>query len=140
MTDCLFCQIADGDIPSHTVISREAVIAFLDVNPLAPGHTLVVPTDHYERLQSCPPETASALWSAVHELVPAIEDATGAEATTVGVNNGPAAGQEIPHTHVHIVPRFADDGGSPIHAIAGERPDLDDDELAAIGDSIATHL
>lgn len=140
MTDCLFCQIADGEIPSQTVYEDDDVIAFLDVNPLARGHTLVVPTDHHERLQACPPETAAALWSCVHELLPAIEAATDADATTVGVNNGPAAGQEIPHTHVHLVPRHEGDGGGPIHAVAGDVPDIDDAELDSIGTAIADHL
>lgn len=134
--DCLFCQIAAGELPSHTVYSDDGVHAFLDVNPLARGHTLVIPTDHYERLQDCPTQRSAELWSAVHELIPAIEAAIDADATTVGVNNGSAAGQEVPHTHVHIVPRFDGDGGDPIHAVAGVVPSLDDDELESIAEAI----
>ncbi len=140
MDDCIFCQIAAGEIPGHIVYETDEVLAFLDVNPLAPGHTLVIPTDHHERLQECPPEVASAIWEAVHELVPAIEQAVEAEATNVGVNNGPVAGQEIPHSHVHIVPRFRGDGGRPIHAVGGTPPDLDDDDIAVIGEDIAAQL
>lgn len=140
MDECLFCQIIEGELPSHTVYESDEVIAFLDVNPLAAGHTLVVPTEHHERLQDCPTSSGTALWSAVHELLPAIEAAMGADATTVGVNNGRAAGQEIPHAHVHIVPRTEGDGGGPIHAIGGPRPDLDDDAIAAHRDLITENL
>lgn len=140
MPECIFCQIAGGELPSHRVYEDESVIAFLDVNPLAPGHTLIVPTTHHDRLQDCTKATTTALWSAVHELIPAVEAAVDADATTVGVNNGPAAGQEVPHVHVHLVPRFDGDGGGPIHAVAGTAPTLDDEELGTISDDIAANL
>lgn len=140
MDECIFCQIAAGSIPSHTVHEGAEVLAFLDVNPLAPGHTLVVPRAHHERLQSTSAATMESLWSTVHELIPAIEDAVGADATTIGVNNGRAAGQEVQHVHVHIVPRFDGDGGRPIHAVGGEPPSLDDDELETICTDITENL
>ena len=110
MSDCIFCAIVDGDIPGRIVHETEHTLAFLDANPLAPGHTLVVPR---------------------------VEAAVDADATNVGINDGPAAGQEVDHVHVHIVPRFEGDGGSPIHAVAGERPDLSDEELADIEAAIS---
>ncbi|MFA1609535.1 HIT family protein [Halobellus rubicundus] len=130
----IFEQIIDGDIPGRIVYETETVAAFLDANPLAPGHTLVVPKEPYERLDELPDDVAADVWAAVQELTPRIEDAVDADATTVGVNNGPAAGQEVPHVHVHVVPRFEGDGGGPIHAVAGSRPNLSDaemDEIAA---------
>ena len=127
--DCIFCRIIDGDIPSRTVYEDEDVFAFLDVNPLATGHTLVIPKAHHERVDDLSTSASSNLFDAVHALTPAIETAVDADATTIGINNGPAAGQEVPHVHVHIVPRFEGDGGGPIHAIAPDRPDPSDDEL-----------
>ncbi|ELZ95059.1 histidine triad (HIT) hydrolase [Haloferax mucosum ATCC BAA-1512] len=129
MSDCIFCGIAARDIHGRIVHETEHSLAFLDVNPLAPGHTLVVPKDHYARLDDLPDELSADLFRTVDELVPRVEDAVDADATNVGINNGPAAGQEVEHVHVHIVPRFEDDGGNPIHAVAGERPDLSDDEM-----------
>ena len=93
------------------------MIAFLDANPLSPGHTLVVPKEPHERLRDTPPGLSAEIFEAVRTLTPAIEDAVDADATTVGINDGPAAGQEVPHLHVHIVPRFEGDGGGPIHAV-----------------------
>ena len=132
----IFEQIIAGDIPARIVYETETVAAFLDANPLAPGHTLVVPKEPYERLDEIPGDIAADLWAAVQELTPRIEAAVDADATTVGVNNGEAAGQEVPHVHVHVVPRFEGDGGGPIHAVAGDRPDLSEDELDDIADSI----
>jgi len=134
--DCIFCSIVDGDIPARTVYEDADVLAFLDANPLAPGHTLVIPKDHHAKLADVPPEPGEMLFAAIHYLTPHVEAVVDADATTVGFNNGEAAGQEVPHVHGHIIPRFEGDGGSPIHAVAGDRPDLSDDEL----DDIATEI
>jgi histidine triad (HIT) family protein len=136
MVDCIFCGIVDGGVPSRTVYEDDTVVAFLDANPLAPGHTLVVPKAHHERLNDAPADVAADLFRAVHELAPRVESAVDADATTVGVNNGEAAGQEVPHVHVHLVPRFEGDSGGPIHAVAGSRPDLSDEELDDIAADI----
>ncbi|WP_411967715.1 HIT family protein [Haloferax sp. YSSS75] len=137
MPDCIFCAIAAGDIPGRIVHETEHSLAFLDVNPLAPGHTLVVPKDHYARLDDLSDEISADLFRTVDELVPRVEDAVDADASNVGINNGPAAGQEVEHVHVHIVPRFEDDGGSPIHAVAGDIPDLSDEEMSDIEAAIS---
>ncbi len=113
--DCIFCSIVAGDIPARTVYEGDDVLAFLDANPLAPGHTLVIPKDHHETLQDVPAEQAEQLLATIHRLTSIVEDAVDADATTIGFNNGPAAGQEIPHVHGHIVPRFEDDGRAPHH-------------------------
>lgn len=133
--DCLFCQIVDGAIPSHTVYEDESAYAFLDVNPLARGHTLVIPRTHHEQLTGMPAETLGALGEAVGAVVPAVEAAVEAPASTVAVNNGPEAGQEVPHVHWHIVPRYSDDDVGPIHALF-DGVDLPDDEMASIADRI----
>ena len=133
----IFEQIIAGEIPARIVYETESVAAFRDANPLAPGHTLVVPKQPHERLADIPDDEAAAVWAAVQELVPQVEAAVDADATTVGVNDGTAAGQEVPHAHVHIVPRFEGDGGGPIHAAAGRRPDLSDDELDEIAAEIS---
>ena len=135
----IFSQIVDGEIPARVVYEDETTFAFLDANPLAPGHTLVIPKDEYERLNDVPDDVAADLYATIHQLVPAVEAAVDAEATTVAFNNGEAAGQEVPHVHCHIVPRWTDDGGGPIHAVAGTPPDLTDDELDEIASEIGEH-
>jgi len=138
--DCIFCQIVAGDIPGNVVYETDLVLAFLDVNPLAKGHTLVIPKDHYHRLNDAPADVAADLMAAIHHLAPAVEAAVDAPATTVAFNNGEAAGQEVPHVHGHVVPRFEGDGGGPIHALFDERPDLSDDEMGDVATAIAEHV
>jgi len=136
--DCIFCQIVDGEIPGRIVYEDDDAVAFLDANPMAPGHTLVVPRNHHETLGDLPADEADAVFAALHRLAPAIEAAVDADASTVAFNNGEAAGQEVPHVHGHVIPRFEGDGGGPIHAVAGSRPDLSEDDLDAIADDIAS--
>ncbi|GGN12336.1 HIT family protein [Halarchaeum nitratireducens] len=135
--DCIFCSIVAGDIPGRIVAETDDAVAFLDANPLAPGHTLVVPASHRQRLADLDAAESSAVFDLVHALAPDVEAAVDADALTVGINDGEAAGQEVPHVHAHVVPRFEGDGGGPIHAVAGERPHLDDDELDEIAARIA---
>ncbi|MFA9416109.1 HIT family protein [Natrinema sp. HArc-T2] len=132
----IFSQIVEGEIPARIVYEDEATAAFLDANPLSPGHTLVVPKAEYEQLDDVPADVAADLYDTIHRLVPVVEEAVDADGTTVAFNNGEAAGQEVPHVHCHIVPRFEGDGGGPIHSMFGQRPDLDDDELDDIAADI----
>lgn len=136
--DCIFCAIAAGDIPARVVAERDETIAFLDANPLAPGHTLVIPKGHFDRMDSTPAPIRSAVLEELGALTSVVENAVDADGSNVGFNNGPAAGQEVPHLHGHIVPRFAGDGGRPIHAVAGNRPDLSEAELDDIADRISS--
>jgi len=138
MSDCIFCRMVDGGIPNHTVHEDESTLAFLDVNPLARGHTLVVPKGHHERVNDLPADLATDLFGAAHALTDRVEAAVDADATTIAVNNGTAAGQEVPHVHVHIVPRFEGDGGRPIHALVEGSPEMDDDELASLASDISS--
>jgi histidine triad (HIT) family protein len=133
---CIFCRIVDGDLPSRTVYETDEALAFLDANPLVRGHTLVVPTAHHERVGDLPADTAGAVFAAVSAVAPRIERAVDADGTTVAVNDGPAAGQEVPHAHVHVVPRFEDDGVGPIHRLFDDRPSLSDAELDDVAAAI----
>jgi histidine triad (HIT) family protein len=134
--DCIFCSIVAGDIPARVVYEDDETLAFLDANPLAPGHTLVIPRAHHERLTDLDDDTVSAVFQALYDLTGAVEAGVDADGSNVAFNNGEAAGQEVPHVHGHIIPRFENDGGSPVHAVAGERPDLSDDELDDIAADI----
>ncbi|MFC7325737.1 HIT family protein [Halorubrum rutilum] len=135
--DCIFCSIVAGDIPARTVHETDDVLAFLDANPLARGHTLVIPKSHAQHLGDLDEDLASDLFAAVAELTPRIRSTVGADGANVGINDGEAAGQEVPHVHVHVIPRFEGDGGAPLHAVGGEQPDLTDDELDAVAEAIA---
>jgi histidine triad (HIT) family protein len=136
MDDCIFCGIVAGEVPSHTVYESETAYAFLDVNPLARGHTVVVPRDHHERVGDLPGEAAGGLFRAISDVVPAVEAAVDAPASTVAFNNGEAAGQEIPHTHCHVVPRFPGDGAGAVHSLFAATADLSDEEMSDLATDI----
>lgn len=138
--DCVFCSIVAGDIPARTVYETDEVLAFLDANPLARGHTLVIPKTHAARVADLDGDRASALFDAVAELTPRVQEAVDADAANVGINDGEAAGQEVPHVHAHVIPRFEGDGGAPIHAVGGDRPDLSEEELDAVAEEVAATI
>jgi histidine triad (HIT) family protein len=111
---CLFCEIAAHRIPAHIVYEDADCLAFLDIRPAAPGHTLLIPKTHAPRVEDLTPEQSRALFTALHKILTPIREAIEEEATTIGINNGPGSGQEIPHTHIHILPRHKGDHGGII--------------------------
>lgn len=108
--ECIFCKIIKGEIPAGKLYEDDRVVAFLDIGPLSDGHCLVIPKEHYERLDECPAEVAAAVISKVGPIAKAIVSATGAAGYNVLNNNGSCAGQLVEHVHFHIIPRNAGDG------------------------------
>jgi histidine triad (HIT) family protein len=106
---CVFCKIVNGQIPSARVLETADAVAFLDINPVIQGHTLIVPRDHHGQVTDLPDETSAHIGSLVPRLARAIKAATGAHGLNVIINNGSAAGQTVDHCHWHIIPRFHDD-------------------------------
>ena len=113
--DCIFCKIASGEIPTKIITQTEKSIAFLDAFPLTKGHTLVIPKTHHDKIQNLSSEENTDLFSTVQKVMSKIDNLTGS--TLMAVHNGKDAGQEIPHVHVHLVPRSSDDSGGPIHSL-----------------------
>lgn len=108
--DCIFCKIINKEIPADFIYEDERLVVFLNIKPINPGHSLVVPREHHENLLDTPPETLAAIAIKIPELAKGICAATGAAGFNLGVNNGAAAGQLVMHSHWHIIPRHADDG------------------------------
>ena len=108
--DCIFCKIVRGEIPSSNVYTNDKVIAFLDVNPVNKGHVLIVPKEHYETLLDIPDNIVKELLVIAKRIGKSARKALKAGGFNVGMNNFPAAGQVVFHSHIHIVPRFKDDG------------------------------
>jgi histidine triad (HIT) family protein len=114
---CIFCRIVAGEISADLVASDPSAVAFLDLQPLADGHTLVVPRAHAPTVEALEPDIADGLFRLVRRLADPVRRAVGAVGTTIGVNNGEGSGQTIPHVHVHIVPRWPNDGAGSVHTI-----------------------
>lgn len=108
--DCLFCKIIAGEIPGAKVYEDEKVLAFLDINPVNPGHTLAVPKNHYLNLEEIPEIELRELIIAVKKVGRAIKEGLGYAGYNLAVNNDPVSGQIVPHLHFHIIPRKEGDG------------------------------
>lgn len=110
MADCVFCKIINGQIPAATLVETDRVVSFLDVNPVNPGHALVVPRRHVESLLDMTQDELQAVASTARRVAAAVVEATGSPAFNILQNEGAAAGQVVGHVHVHVIPRRADDG------------------------------
>jgi histidine triad (HIT) family protein len=137
---CVFCAIIDGKIPSYKVYEDENTLAFLDIHPSAPGHTLLIPKAHVAQVEDLPEEDARYLFSTLHLIVGRIQKAMGAPATTIGINNGRESGQEVPHVHIHVIPRTQGDKGSMIQGVSRSPPRLDADEMDRIAHEIREQI
>jgi histidine triad (HIT) family protein len=108
-TKCVFCGIIARQLPASVVYEDHEFLAFLDLFPVHPGHTLVVTKRHVIDLASCPDDVAGRLFAAATRLAPAVARATEAEGFNVWTANGKVAGQEVFHLHLHLLPRHSDD-------------------------------
>ncbi len=117
MSDCIFCKIIAGEIDSYKVYEDENVLAFLDINPHAKGHTLVVPKIHAETIFDLDDEQMEKLSVAVKRTAEKIDSVLHPEGYNIGWNHGKIGGQVVPHLHVHIMPRYNGDRGGNMHSI-----------------------
>lgn len=122
-TDCPFCQIVDGDIASSRVHESDTVLAFMDINPVTPGHVLVAPKAHLPELADLPDDVASEMFSVARRLAAALRrSALRCDGVNLFYADGEAASQEVFHAHLHVFPRFAGDGFK-LEARWGSDPD-----------------
>jgi len=110
MSDCIFCKIVQGEIPAIKVYEDDKVLAFMDINPLNDGHTLVVPKQHAETILEIAAEDLTAVIQVVQKVALAIEKGLKPDGLTVIQLNKKASGQVVPHLHIHLIPRFENDG------------------------------
>lgn len=108
MSDCVFCRIISGDLPGHTVLESDDLVAFLDARPLLKGHVLLVPRAHLETLPDLPAEQRDGFLAAAQRLATAMQVGLDAQGSFVAINN--TVSQSVPHLHLHVVPRTKGDG------------------------------
>jgi len=125
--DCIFCKIISGEIKSKFLKETRSSVSFLDAFPLATGHVLVIPKNHHHKIQDMSTEENTDLFSLVHQMVSKVDTITGS--TLVAIHNGKDAGQEIPHIHVHLVPRSKDDSAGAIHSMFNSTVTLSESEM-----------
>ena len=127
LSDCIFCKIVSKEIPTKILIETESCIGFLDAFPLAKGHAIVIPKKHYAKLQDLPTDINTGVFSAVHSLISKVDSLTGA--TLVAVHNGKDSGQQIPHVHVHLIPRNKGDSAGAVHSMFSQKPELSESDI-----------
>ncbi len=130
MEDCIFCKIAVKKNPAFVVYEDEETMAFLDVTPRAEGHTMVIPKQHYATLVDLPESEVKALFLAVKSVSELLLKNLNAEGLTIGINHGAVSGQVVGHLHVHVLPRFSNDGGGMIQSIVHQPP------TSSLGDTL----
>ena len=130
MPDTIFTRIIADELPCHRVYEDDKVLAFLDIGPLSPGHTLVIPKEPAATLDQLSDDAAAALGRVLPRLSRAVLRATGAQDFNVLQNNGTAAHQAVGHVHFHIIPKFSDGAGLGIDWSAGSLSPEDGDRLA----------
>jgi histidine triad (HIT) family protein len=108
--DCIFCKIVKNEIPSYKVFENEHVLAFLDIAPASPGHTLVIPKKHWQNMEDIPEDELQNLILGVKTIGKLLKEKLNIVGYNVLTNNDPVAGQIVPHIHWHIIPRAQDDG------------------------------
>jgi histidine triad (HIT) family protein len=136
MTDCVFCKIRDGQIPSLKIFEDDRTLAFMDINPVTHGHCLVIPKAHAATLFDAEVEDLQAVIAAAQQVARAIREALAPDGLNMLQANGAAAFQSVPHFHVHLIPRWANDGkGFDWKLVPGHR-----DQIMKAGERIRALL
>ena len=110
MDTCIFCKIIKGELPSEKIYEDDKVLAILDIRPVSPGHTLVMPKEHVSALTDADDSIMGELMPVVKKVAGGVMTGTNSEGFNVNINNGRAAGQIVDHLHIHIIPRRTGDG------------------------------
>ena len=131
MTECIFCDVINGKLPSHMIYDDDDCLAILDRYPIDNGHSLIITRQHYEKITDMSIDDVSKLFSKVPKIINAIIKATGADAISIAQNNGKSAKQIIPHVHIHLIPRYNKTG-----TLWTKRKIMSDDELKQLAEKI----
>ena len=126
--DCIFCKIANGSIPSKTIYEDEKFRVILDLGPATKGHALILPKEHYQDIYEIPEETVGEAMKLAKKMAVLMTEKLGCDGFNIVQNNGETAGQTVKHFHIHLIPRYKDDG----QHILWEPGEVTQDELELI--------
>jgi len=128
--DCIFCKIISKEIHTKILYEDDDTISFLDAFPVAKGHTLVIPKAHHAKIQDLSFDVNQKLFDTVHKMTSKVDSLEGS--TLIAIHNGKESGQEIPHVHVHLIPRSNDDSAGPVHSMFKDKIELSESEIDSI--------
>ena len=132
--DCIFCKIISKEITTKILYEDDDTISFLDAFPVAKGHTLVIPKSHHAKIQDLPFDVNQKLFDTVHKMTSKVDSLEGS--TLIAIHNGKESGQEIPHVHVHLIPRSVDDSAGPVHSMFKDKIELSESEINSLYDKL----
>ena len=132
MSDCIFCKIANGEIPSNTIYEDDSFRVILDNGPATKGHALVLPKEHYADLYEIPEDVVAGAVKVAKKVAGTMKEKLSCDGLNLVQNNGEAAGQTVMHFHLHIIPRYENDG----QHILWKPTSPSAEELVAIKDTI----
>ena len=121
--DCLFCKIANKEVVADVGYENDGAVGVLDIHPVAPGHTMILPKVHAENILDLPKDKVELVFIAVQEMTQKLQDIFSPDGFTIGINHGKVSGQAVDHLHIHIIPRFKGDGGKSIHSVVDNSPE-----------------
>lgn len=128
MNDCIICKIVAGEIPTEKICEDEHTLAFLDINPSAPGHSVVTPKKHGVSILDFSEQELGKVMATAKIVAQSLEKALKCEAITIGINHKEKKG--LPHLHVHLIPRWENDNGGALQSIVSNRPKEERGEIA----------
>jgi len=129
MDDCLFCKIVGKFVPAAVVYEDDHAIAFLDIMPHSPGHTMVIPKYHAPNILELPDAEVAPLFLAVKRVAELLSKKLKPDGITIGANQGRASGQEVDHLHVHLMPRWHGDKGAAVQSLVNNPPKESNEEM-----------
>ena len=132
MPDTIFDKIVSKEIPSFKVYEDENVYAFLDIQPLSKGHTVVVLKNGNPSVLDYKASDLADLMVGVQNVMQVLKEKVTPDTFNIGINDGPAAGQTIPYLHVHVIPRWEDDGGGSLHSVVNNPGDVSVEEISKL--------
>ena len=138
--ECIFCKIALKKIQTNIIIENDKAMAFLDSFPLSKGHTLIIPKAHHSKIQDLDENSLQSLFNILWKITNPIEKAMGVNSSTIAIHNGKEAGQEIPHVHIHVIPRERGDGAGPVHSMFKNKPNVSSFDMSSIVEEIKKSL
>ncbi len=132
MDSCIFCKIGAKEIPVHKVYEDSSVFAFLDIKPHTKGHTVVIPKKHGVRVFDFEDKQIGELFVSVRKVMEKLDGKLNPDGFNVGWNHNTAAGQVVPHLHIHIMPRYMNDGGGSMHSIVKNPGSMSVEDVAKL--------
>ncbi|HEX2406994.1 MAG TPA: HIT family protein [Nitrososphaeraceae archaeon] len=138
--ECIFCKVALKKIPTNIIIENDKAMAFLDAYPLSKGHTLIIPKAHYSKIQELDENSSQSLFNILWKITNPIENVVGVNSSTIAIHNGKEAGQEVPHVHIHVIPRKRGDGAGPVHSMFKNKPNVSSFDMSSIVEEIKKYI